>query len=472
MKKIFKKIILAVCATATLLGAASCGKSAYDVAVKNGYKGTEQEWLQTLQGNDGKDGQDLTAKDLYETAKANGFEGTFIEFCSEVLKIEVQEDNDVDTIANNITSVVSIYCGFSRTTQTGGVMIGGMIMGGQTQKTFHSSAGAGVIIDLDKEKGDALIVTNYHVIYDTSSDQTNGISDSIYLYTYGALMGFTGDKRNGFRDEGGDGLKATFVGGAMDYDVALLRVTDSDFLKNAVVSAAKIGNSDKISVGEKVFAIGNPDGGGIAVTDGIISVESEYIVMGSTNENSQSSVDYRVMRTDAAINSGNSGGGLFNTEGELIGITNAKNASSEVDNMGYALPISQVKALCDNLLRCEKTYGDGKARVARFGITVTIAGSSAYFDESGKLCVREKFRIYEVNYGGAAYGKMQALDEIHAFRIGEGEWKELTRQHQLIDALLGVSLGDTVQVRVTDKEGNEQIRTVKFDKNSYFVVYN
>ena len=172
MKKIMRGLIAGLCATTMLVGSAACGKTAYDVAVKNGYTGTEKEWLATLQGGDGQDGKDLTAKDIYETAVANGYEGSYLDFCRDVLKVELREGNDVNTIAKNVTSVVSIYCGFSQTVRTNPWT---------TQTRYYPTAGAGVIIDLNKETGDALIVTNYHVIYDADSDAVNGISNSMYL---------------------------------------------------------------------------------------------------------------------------------------------------------------------------------------------------------------------------------------------------------------------------------------------------
>ena len=186
MRKITKTLIASLCAATVLMGVAACaGDSAYEVAVKNGYKGTEADWLATLQGLDGQDASDVTAQDIYETAVKNGYEGTYLEFCREVLKVEVQENNDVDTIASNVTSVVSIYCGFSQSVRVNPWTV-------QTQ--YYPTAGAGVIIDLDQERGNALIVTNYHVIYDADSDRANGISDSIYLYTYGAYNAFGGNK--------------------------------------------------------------------------------------------------------------------------------------------------------------------------------------------------------------------------------------------------------------------------------------
>ncbi|MBO5736950.1 MAG: trypsin-like peptidase domain-containing protein, partial [Clostridia bacterium] len=299
MRKMMKGVIAGLCAVTALFGATGCGKSAYDLAVKNGFTGTEKEWLATLQGVDGKDGEDLTAKDIYETAVAEGYEGTYLEFCRDVLQVDLREGNDVDTIARNVTSVVSIYCGFAQTVRTNPWVV---------QTRYYPTAGAGVIIDLDKETGNALIVTNYHVIYDADSDSATGISDSIYLYTYGAYNAFEGGEYTApYADTKGDGMKATYVGGAMEYDIAILSVQGSEFLKDCLATEATMASSDEVQVGEKVFAIGNPDGAGIAATEGIISVESEYIQMSST-DGSSTVVQYRVMRTDAAINSGNSGG--------------------------------------------------------------------------------------------------------------------------------------------------------------------
>ncbi len=459
MKKIAKSLIAGLCAATVLFGTAACGKSAYDVAVKNGFTGTEKEWLATLQGIDGQDGKDLTAKDIYETAVANGYQGTYIQFCQEVLQVNVVEGNDVDTIARNVTSVVSIYCGFSQTARTNPWTV---------QTKYYPTAGAGVIIDLNRETGDALIVTNYHVIYDADSDAVNGISSSIYLYTYGAYNAFSGSESTPYGDTHGDGLKATYVGGAMEYDIAILSVSGSDFLKNSIVSEANFAESDEVQVGEKVFAIGNPDGAGIAVTEGVISVESEYIKMQST-DGSSTVVDYRVMRTDAAINSGNSGGALFNAQGELIGITNAKNASSQVDNMGYALPGTQVKNLAKNIL---DNRVENCARVAMLGIMVQTVSSKAYYDECGRLKIQEEFEVVQMpSVTGSAYGKLKVGDKIKGIKIGDGEWVNFTRQYQLLDQLLCVRKGDRVTLKLVDSNGMEREETVLFDKDSYFVKY-
>lgn len=465
MKKILKKIAVISCATLFAVSSAACFGNdkeiinAYDIAVKNGFVGTEEEWLESLKGANGKDAADITIQDAYEAAQANGFEGSFMDFLKEYMQVDVQEDNDTAMIADNIMSVVSIYCGFTKTT------IGGILGGSSTSN--YSAAGSGVIIDLNEEAGNALIVTNYHVIYDSECDTNTHISDSIYLYTYGALNKYSTETG---KDEGGDGIQATYVGGAMDYDIAVLKVEGSELLRTCGAREAKIGNSEKAQVGEKVFAIGNPDGAGIAVTSGLISVESEYISMVST-DGANREVSYRVMRTDAAINHGNSGGALFNTKGELIGITNAKNASEDVDNMGYALPITQVKYLCDNLMD-----NGGVVMRAMLGVMVKPTGSKSVL-ENGRLNVYEEFIVDETTIapGAAAYNKLQFGDQFKKITIipkgkGNGEMITLNRRYQLNDLLLTVRKGDTVILTVL-RDGIEVDVKIVYDKDAYFTQY-
>ena len=100
-------------------GLAGCADSAYDIAVKNGFTGTEQEWLQSLQGADGQDAPKLTVHDVYEEAVASGeFGGSFSDFLESYLALSVPENNNVEILAKNVLSTVSIYTGFE-TTETG-----------------------------------------------------------------------------------------------------------------------------------------------------------------------------------------------------------------------------------------------------------------------------------------------------------------------------------------------------------------
>ena len=365
MNKRLKKIMTGVtcftlCACIGLFTACNDkAVTAYEIAVKYGFEGTEEEWLATLKGAKGEDGKSLDIWEMYEKAE---YSGTFLDFLKELgfsLDVALQEDNDTVTLAKNVSSVVSICCGYQKkTTKTNG------IFGWQEEDVIQvtGSEGSGVIWDLEDngETASAYIVTNYHVVYQNSTytDIENGISDCIYVYPYGAREGFTTGDTNGdgclddnaqMGDFTGDGIKATYVGGSMAYDIAVLRVEGSKYLHDAQVSEVELGVSNNVLLGEKAYVIGNSNGYGISVTGGLISTLSEKIYI-SALDGSNSVMTFRVMRTDAAINGGNSGGALFDAQGKLIGIPNAKTKTSGVDNMGYALHIDRVKSVVANIL--------------------------------------------------------------------------------------------------------------------------
>ena len=465
MKKIFKRIVAAVClgvVSASLFACSFQPMTAYEIAVKNGFSGTEAEWLLSLNGKDGKDGEDgadLDANDLYEAALQHGYEGTFIDFCK-TLGVEVEDTEDTATISKNLRSVVSIYC---QCTKTSGGWLG---QSGNVE--YLSQAGSGVIVDLNKEAGSALIITNHHVVYNADSDQ-KGVLKDIWVYTYGSFNGFTAEKG----DETGDGIKATYVGGAIDYDIAILKIEGSEKLKNSEATEAKIGDSNEVVLGEKTYAIGNSLGEGLSITDGILSIDSKYIVLeawDNRDENKDGEVDgiiFRVMQTSAAINSGNSGGGLFNKEGMLIGIVNAKSAGANRDNIGYALPITLVKNVYENMLA-----NKGKILQATLGITVEITGSKAVVDEKGLVSIQEEFKVATIASAGASsYKKFEAGDMFISAKVNDGEVVVFTRRYQITDLLLSVRKGDTVTFYMRNTSGDETEVVITFDKDEYFTVY-
>lgn len=164
--------------------------------------------------------------------------------------------------------------------------------------TISAGAGSGVIIHKD-----GIIVTNNHVIEGC---------DKIYV-----------------RLTNGDTYEAVLRGTDEDGDIAILKITPQE---DKPLTVAKLGSSKSLLLGEEVIAIGNPLGElGGTVTNGIISAtEREVSVDG---------VKMKLLQTNAAINSGNSGGGLFNLAGELIGVVNAKYSASGVEGLGFAIPI-------------------------------------------------------------------------------------------------------------------------------------
>lgn len=349
---------------------------------------------------------------------ANGKDGT--------TTVVTDQAGTAIAISNGLRSSVSIYCTF--TTEQG--------RWGQAVESY--AAGSGVIYSLDKSKGSALIITNYHVVYDAASRNANGIADDIAVYLYGSEI------------EGME-MKATYVGGSMYYDLAVLHVEGSNVLKYSDAVAVTVANSDAVQVGSKAIAIGNAEGSGISATSGVVSVDSEYISM--TGSDGVTPVDYRVMRIDTAVNSGNSGGGLFDENGNLIGIVNAKTMEDGVENIGYALPSSVVAAVADNII--DYCFGTDCENVMRpmMGVTVmTTASNAVYDDETGMLSIVDTVEIHEVD--SKQIGSVFQVGDVLVSASLNGEVKQLTRQYHVIDLLLTARVGDTVVFTVL-RNGNE-----------------
>lgn len=344
--------------------------------------------------------------------------------------IEGESGNLVYAINSSLRSAVSVYCNFETSS-----------LGGSA-----TSAGSGVIYELDGKNGSAFIITNYHVVYESSSKTSNKISDDIFIMLYGM-------------EYSDYAIPATYVGGSMNYDIAVLYVENNDILKNAYnrgsVAEATIANSDNIVVGETTIAIGNPEMYGISATTGIVSVDSEHIDM--TASDGRTSVSFRVIRTDTAVNSGNSGGGLFNAKGELIGIVNAKISSSDVENIGYAIPSNVARAIADNII--DYCFNKDCETVMRGLLGVTVVTASVYTEydaESGVMKKYESIKINSVNKGGLADGILEAGDIVKTLKIGDKEI-EITRQYHLIDAMLDVRVGDKITLEI---ERNGEPKTV------------
>ena len=320
----------------------------------------------------------------------------------------------------------------------------GLLSSVRIESTFHTRdgasrstaaqhlSGAGVIYRLNKDLGEAYILTNYHVVYLAEAVTEGGISDNIRLFLYGMES----------RDYA---IAATFVGGSPYYDIAVLKVSGSPLLRASSAVAAAFADSDEISVLETAIAIGNPAAGGISATVGHVNVDSERITMSLVTDE-RKKVDMRVVRIDTAVNSGNSGGGLFNARGEIIGIVNAKVADQGVENIGYAIPANVAKNIAENILYyCD---GTNKTRVYRcmLGIKVEAATSTTVYDtQTGRVGIREQVKITSVQPTAPVAGELRAGDILTAIRIGDTE-KSITRTFHIIDFMLTARVGDTVTV--------------------------
>lgn len=389
-----------------------------------------------------------TAKEFYETWLDEGNSGSYAAFLKEYLPTCSVGENDTDVAMHNLLSTVEVCCGFTVTkTETGSK---------KSATSVAWSSGSGVVWTLDKENGNAYIVTNYHVVYNADSNEK--ISNDIYLYLYGSMRDFMPEPNTATFSGGTDGIKATYVGGAMNYDIAVLEVQGSDLIKNSLMEEVSVGDSDSLLPYQKVHAVGNAEGEGLSVSEGVVSVVSEYIDMTAADE--KTAVDFRVMRTDTPINHGNSGGGLYDAFGFLVGITNAKSVEEDVENMGYALPITQVKYVVENILD-----NGGTLKRAMLGITVQTVSSDAVIKD-GNLDILEKVQVAEVSIGGIAFGKLCVGDVLTAVEIG-GAKKTIEKKYQLIDYMFKVRKNTVVKLYIT-RSGVAQTVSFTFDRDKYF----
>lgn len=208
-----------------------------------------------------------------------------------------------------------------------------------------AASGSGFVITAD-----GYIVTNYHVIEDAVKDSSVSITVS-------------------FHD--GSSYPATLVGGEEDNDVAVLKIEASG------LQTVTLGDSDQLKVGQAVMAIGNPLGElTYSLTDGLISALDRLITTGSGND----STTMNMLQTNCAINPGNSGGPLFNSYGEVIGITTAKYSTSSsgtnVEGLGFAIPINDVKNIISDLI--QYGYVTGKPYMGITGVTMSASVAQQY----------------------------------------------------------------------------------------------
>lgn len=427
-------------------------------------------------GRDGADGQDVSVYDLYEAAKTvEGNENlTLDEFLKSYLSYtdgELSElVNKQKLINRSLMSGCSILTRFSYNT-------------GARYKVYM---GSGVFLWVDKAAGDAYVVTNCHVIYDDTSRETFAADVRLYLYgqdvsginyVYDTSGNITGDEYYA--------IPATVVAASVTYDIALLKVSGSSVVKNNDILTASFCASDDVHVGEFVYAVGNASGEGVSAAQGIISKDSEYIDLNLSDRNQSASKSYRVIRTTAAINHGNSGGGLFNSSGELVAIVNSKDDDSDIDNMGYALPASNVKRLLklmyDNYAdNGGKMLPNGGIKRPMLNIETSITDSYAVYDnETGLAEIYERVEISDIT-GAPAKNNLKIGDEITGVKIigSDGKVKEdkkVTRRHHIADVMLSARQNDTVIVTVkrTDSDSGvtEYKITIAFDSPNYFYFY-
>lgn len=403
------------------------GKSAYDIAIENGFVGTEQEWLDSLQGQNGKDGKDsiVDTYAIYQAAKENGeFEDenyTYLDFLKDYFS-----KSDKYTSANltkNLYSIVSVFA--YRTNITSG---------------NHSAAGSGIIYSLTND-GDAYIVTNYHVAYNQSTKSMYPVY-KIYLYGQDDVP-----------------IIANYFGGSRTYDIAILKVEKSEVLARSNAQAVTI-NLDGVSLGEACYSIGNTSEYGLSVTKGIISVESEEISMTVGGVSGK----HREIRHDSYIYHGNSGGGLFNANGELIGLTNG---GRENTLMNYAIPTNIVKAVTDNIIKSAND-DNKKAKIYTTGLENNLIASqtlSVYDSGTSKIVIQETILISNISEGSLlSNSDLQAGDELISLTYNGTTYETISkynlRSFTLQELLLSSKSGDVLEFTAQRLNTDGSIQTI------------
>ena len=299
---------------------------------------------------------------------------------------------------------------------------------GQSQAYESVSSGTGIIVG--QTDTELLIVTNNHVI---DGAQTLSV---------------------GFTDE--SVAQASIKGTDADHDIAVIAVNLSDISEDTLsqIKIIEIGSSSDLQVGEQVVAIGNALGYGQSVTTGIVSALNRSVTIdGVTNE---------LIQTDAAINPGNSGGALLNMSGQLVGINSAKYSDTNVEGMGYAIPVDDVIDIIENLMnRTVRTEIVDESERGFLGITgqdVTSEVSEAYDMPRGVY-------ITSVEEGSAAEAAgLQKGDIITKF-----DGTSVSSLSDLQELLTYYRTGETIEVTysaVSEGQYVEQTATVTLGTNT------
>ena len=346
---------------------------------------------------------------------------------------------DVSEIASEaLPSIVSITTKSVQEVQNYFGMYGMYGYAPQQQEQEVEGSGSGIIVG--KNDDELLIATNYHVVEG---------ADTLSV---------------AFTD--GNAVEASVKGFDEERDLAVVSVSLDDVKDDTMdaISIAKIGSSDDLKVGEQVIAIGNALGYGQSVTTGIVSAKNRRIDSDNntvTDGSDDSSDGVNLIQTDAAINPGNSGGALLNMEGEVVGINSAKLASTEVEGMGYAIAISDVTDILQNLMN--ETSRD-KLDDSEHGV-LGIEGSSVSSEAVQMYGIPAGVFVKKVTEGGAADKAGLKANSV----ITEFNGKTVSSLDQLIEYLSYYEPDEEVELTVQVPHGTsykEETVKVTLDENT------
>ena len=343
-----------------------------------------------------------------------------------------------EIVSEALPSIVSITTKSVQEVQNYFGMYGMYGYAPQQQEQEVEGSGSGIIVG--KNDDELLIATNYHVVEG---------ADTLSV---------------AFTD--GNAVEASVKGFDEERDLAVVSVSLDDVEDDTMdaISIANIGSSDDLKVGEQVVAIGNALGYGQSVTTGIVSAKNRRMDSDNntvTDGSDDSSDGVNLIQTDAAINPGNSGGALLNMEGEVVGINSAKLASTEVEGMGYAIAISDVTDILQNLMN--ETSRD-KLDDSEHGV-LGIKGSSVSSEAVQMYGIPAGVFVKQVTEGGAADKAGLKANSV----ITEFNGKTVSSINQLIEYLSYYEPDEEVELTVQVPHGTsykEETVKVTLDENT------
>ncbi|MGN0352993.1 MAG: S1C family serine protease [Roseburia sp.] len=280
---------------------------------------------------------------------------------------------------------------------------------GPSQTYESTSCGSGIIVSQDDTY--LYIATNNHVV-----DGANSLT-----------VQFCNDTTVSAEIKGQDS--------ATDLAVVKVAIPNIDSDTMAAIKVATLGDSDSLSVGESCIAIGNALGYGQSVTTGVISAVNREVSV--SDESSGTSYTSELIQTDAAINPGNSGGALLNTNGEVIGINSVKYSSTEVEGIGYAIPIDTAAPIINQLITQEKVDEADSAYLGIKGVDVSSDVAQTYNMPTGVYVAQV------VENSAAAQAGIRQGDIITAF-----DGREISSMQSLSETLEYYAAGTEVTITV------------------------
>lgn len=461
-RRLLTCLVLIICAIFALSGCAM-NKYIVDVSFRATSEGTvatytysdgTQKTQLIRDGKDGKDGQDVTAQSAYELwLEKNGKEDTAANYNAFLSTLDLQLPSDHSaSVQSALGSVATLYCEYVYKDSSSASSILG---GSKTQYALAVSCGSAFVYEMDEDAdGYTYLVTNSHVIYCEKADRTaNGgyYPRSIHCFLYGSYNPKTAygatnqiDSNYGFTlyEYNPLSVECELVGICISADLAVVRTKTAE-LKAVNPDIKEVTAAEDYYVGQEVFTVGNTDMEGLTATQGIISVDDEDITL----EIGGKQRSYRALRFDAFIYEGNSGGALFNSRGELVGVTFA--GSPEFDNVNYAIPVDIYEVVVPNLIDNYNGSAVSYAKKPTLGVTVSSESAKFVYDAQkgyGKIQEVVVVKSVELRSIASKMGLRQD-DQILAITIGDVR-TDITRSFKISDALYRLRAGSTISAEV------------------------